>query len=501
MPLVAAVIVFVAAITGIAVVGGGEDDGRLPKLPLASPAGEATADMMLAPAHDIEYRLGDLGDVPEEGDAFRLPQADVEDRVSALADALGIDGDATAGRDGWVVEDGDKALRVERSGGSPWSYSSESPDRAVSSSSIGCVMPECPPDMACTQTCPEPERPDGMLTPGQSVVVARRVMSAAGARLTDAVERVEDGGAAWQVQFDPAVDGLATTGFTHSVAVGPKGEIQSANGWLGQPKHIGRYPLVSAADAVRRLKSGFGIGPMPVGGREPAVGRIDTAPPQPAAKVVRTLTAVRVGLTLVPSHDVDHAAHLVPTFLFKYSDDPSTDSVADAELPVIAVSDEYLDTVEPGRGDTDGGRRSSTGSCSGSASASDTDGGNQPMTVTVCVEPATAKVGEKVDFTVTASDPDAPVSEEQCFGEPESSFGDESPHSVCMPSCGVPPGGGSSQKYAPEPGELTKTYVHSYDKPGTYTATFTYTSGSVCDRGNPYASTGSGSATVTVVKR
>lgn len=597
LPALAAVIVFAAAIAGIAVIGGQDGDGDLPKLPFGAGGETAQADMMLAPAFDIEYRLSDVGDLPKEGPAYTFDRpAGVEARIAKLAAALGLDGPVKRVDGGWEVRDADRQLRVEDSTGVPWSYSSVNPDQPVQSqTAIACAMPECPEGMACAQVCPEPPpdarpvRPADLPDEDGARAAAAEIFTAAGAETAGAAITASDGITSWHVAFEPLVDGWPTTGLTMSASVGPKGVIEFASGWLGAADRVGQYPLVGAREALERLKSGFGGGyggPRPLaedtdtasdaamndgersaagnsstgsasvssgsatasgsgssgsavansgsntaigstgggssssggsaGNAEPPVAvepppTVDPASPIPApmpvpvpGKVVRTLTEARLGLVHVPAFDGSGPGHLVPALFFRFEDDPATGpwSGNQAELPVIAVTDKYLEPagagnrVDPGMAEPAPGRRGGE-ACTGAAAASSSDATNenQPLTLEVC-GPVSAKVGQSVTFTVVATDPDAPVFEDQCFGgDPEVDFGDGGPQARCTVACDAPI---RDRKTAPEAGALKKALTHMYSKAGTYTATFTYRSGSACDRDNPYASTGSVSMTVTV---
>jgi hypothetical protein len=144
--------------------------------------------------------------------------------------------------------------------------------------------------------------------------------------------RVEDGFSHWRVEVDPQIDGLPTFGFSAGVSVGPKGAIDGANGWLGQPAQGDEYPLVTATAGLERLKqSPLGIGPQPLIARAPACEGCETRPPQ-----VRTITNVRVGLAFAPllAPDDEGRALLVPVLLFDLEDHGT--------VPVLAVADELL---------------------------------------------------------------------------------------------------------------------------------------------------------------
>lgn len=125
---------------------------------------------------------------------------------------------------------------------------------------------------------------------------------------------------------------------------------------------------------------------------------------------------------------------------------------------------------------------------------------DRPMTVDVTVDPALPRVGQQVTFHVVLHDPDG-VS----FGGTIFTYGGAAIGSQREIRC---------EKYgrwdppSPDPSRATESQdvIHTYAEPGTYTARFTFEAGPVgCVDGRtgrgelPYASTGSGSVTVTVL--
>jgi hypothetical protein len=121
------------------------------------------------------------------------------------------------------------------------------------------------------------------------------------------------------------------------------------------------------------------------------------------------------------------------------------------------------------------------------------------MTVQVVAEPASPRVGQPVVFHVTLRDPDG-VS----YGSSTFSFGDAGIGEDSTARCA---------KYGPweppSPDSARATEVqdvrHTYAQPGTYSAAFSFDAGpydcvdSTSGRGDrPYASSGSGGATVVV---
>ncbi len=94
---------------------------------------------------------------------------------------------------------------------------------------------------------------------------------------------------------------------------------------------------------------------------------------------------------------------------------------------------------------------------------------------------------------MTATD-DGPVHPGSC--DSSQRFGDEDDEVACAASCLPPePRHGTWDLPPPEEGGATEVFRHTYDQPGTYTATFSY--GAVCSS-SPYRSQGEASVTVTV---
>jgi len=108
------------------------------------------------------------------------------------------------------------------------------------------------------------------------------------------------------------------------------------------------------------------------------------------------------------------------------------------------------------------------------------------------MSPAHPVAGQTVTFSVSASDPDAPIDPGGCGTH--HAFGDERYGTTCSPSCAAPD---PSATYQPVAGRLDETFTHAYVAPGTYTAVFDYHSGGECT-GNPYSSSGEARISVTV---
>jgi hypothetical protein len=222
-----------------------------------------------------------------------------------------------------------------------------------------CPMPPCPPGVACIQRCgtEEPTRPADLPTPAEAERQARDLLGRVGLDLAGAQVSVDDGFSALFVYVRPALGGLPVVGWDWSVAIGPKGSVVSASGWLARPTRGDDYPLAGLAAGLERLRTNrwFGYpGPVPLGAPEtliaPEVGcdevRVldprmvrptepgagDCPPPEP---IVRMVTGVRLGLLFAPAAEPGgDGAWFVPVYLFTLD--------GSEEVPVVAVTDDLL---------------------------------------------------------------------------------------------------------------------------------------------------------------
>jgi hypothetical protein len=399
--VLAAFVVGMTVVAGLAAVDGDSSGPpRLPALAFGAAGRDAAAPAaasMLAPG-SVEYRVAEgvaAAPLPDHASAWTLDAHVTGDAVRRLASALGVTGTPNEDDTAWTVHDDTHQVRVEKQAGAPWSYSRWTPDcgpdasvssdgsvscggatagsGTASGSAAGtasgsaasgtatatvvvppatavepCPMPDCPPGSSCTQVCPTPtpeplpvptppERPADLPAKADAERIGRELLAKTGADLDRAEVRVDDGFSQWMVAADPVVGGLPTQGMASTVAVGPKGAIEFANGWLGDPTQGDDYPLAGVQAGIERLKAGAGgWSPYP-GGPEPAIARdmpacVDCAPQ------VRTITGVRLGLQFSPVYTSDGLpadALLVPAYFFRFDD-------SEFEQAVIAVADEFL---------------------------------------------------------------------------------------------------------------------------------------------------------------
>lgn len=340
------------------------------------------------------------------------------------------------------------------------------------------ACPPCPPDAdcACSQprpvlpravppvvTTPPPVPPADLPPRDEAERIARGLFERLGLPL-DTFE-LDGGQWQWSATLSPPVGGLPVVGREHNVVIGPKGEVVGAHGHLRPPTRIGDYPLVGVQAGLDRLRDGPATGPRPA-----------------AAPDIRKVVVTGVHLALQQVDDV-----LAPVYAFELE--------GGSEVTAPAVADRYL-RRHPARSVDPGVPEAGSASCSAGGAAGVAAGApepaNQPLVVTVCVEPATAEVGQPVTFTVTAVDPDAPVPE--VCGNPTVQFGDGSSADDdcglgCTLSKPVTP-----RRTEPQPGKLTRIFTHAYAEPGSYNARFSFQSGPCTEWSNQ----GEGVAVVVV---
>jgi hypothetical protein len=281
LAVLSAVLVFAVLVGGLAVFAARSGDGDLPRLPMGATgerdaataaraagagsgvgrdgAGVSRADMALYPYRWEEYRIGArLPDVGERAAAYRWT-APTAAGVRGLADRLGLSGQAKHEDGAWTVSDGSRFLRVdERSG--QWNLGPD-PSMGVSSSTAVAKCPPCPPERMCPEMmCGEPVRPAGMPSQQEALRLARAFWDKAGVDVGKVKVDIDDGFTQWYVRFRPLIGGRPVIGAETSVAVGAKGAVEWANGWMAGPEKVGDYPLLSPQKAVERLNASRTVG-------------------------------------------------------------------------------------------------------------------------------------------------------------------------------------------------------------------------------------------------
>lgn len=122
---------------------------------------------------------------------------------------------------------------------------------------------------------------------------------------------------------------------------------------------------------------------------------------------------------------------------------------------------------------------------------------NNPMTVVVRASTTNPRVGELVTFDVEATDDTRFVPAPQnCRIHQQ--YGDEGfGWGGCDYGCDIPPQYGPWDPPAATEGRVVDRFTHTYERPGSYVATFDYESGEPCTR-DPYVSRGQATITITV---
>jgi hypothetical protein len=310
---------------------------------------------------DPRYRLApdaDLPDGPGTAPVHRVRNASAADDAAArLARALGLPGGPVDGGAETVWQDEEQRLGVHHGAGSPWSYqrsfgavtsgSGVSVDERVSSDER--VWPDGGSDKEPVVATTSEE---------QARATARRFLDDAG--LPDGAESVGPAGSRVEVQVDPEVDGLPTTGFGTTLVVAA-GSVESGVGWLARTARGPAYPLVTAREAWDTLvRTPL---PMPlVACAEPPPDAVD---PVPCGGPV-TVTGAHLGLSLQQTED---GPILLPSWLF-------TVEKSMHPLVQIAVQPRLLEPADGGG--TGGGVPGSTGTAVPPESPSVAPGPEQP---------------------------------------------------------------------------------------------------------------------------
>ncbi|MFF9751579.1 hypothetical protein ACF1FC_01985 [Streptomyces sp. NPDC014344] len=256
------------------------------------------------------YRAdGTLPEGPDSAPVFHARGQVTEDRVVALAKALGMEGEPVAEGGSWRIggQDGSgPALRVDQRAPGAWTFSRNIPG------SDNCKGATC-------------KAPAGANTPAVSEAAAKRaaapVLKAVGqddAKLD--ASQVLDGRRV--VNADPEVGGLPTYGWTTGVVVGAGGEVVGGSGRLAEPVKGDDYPVVSAREALDAMNGAPGAGGrVEIGGCATPVpldeGQRQEEPCVPATKPAGDTVSVDEAVFGLAAHAVDGRPALVPSWLFE----------------------------------------------------------------------------------------------------------------------------------------------------------------------------------------
>jgi hypothetical protein len=334
----------------------------------------------------VRYELTkDLPDLPDEARAWRLAPKGTEERVAALARALGFTAKPTATESGWRVFEAGKLLQVSREFGAPWTYAANltvncagigqgGPDAAVSSDGVvDCPVPapavpikpapgggstgtgkpvppsagqpvddicRINPAIACRWL---PSRPADLPSRQEAERIARDWFATAGVRLDGSTVRVVQQWSHWVVTASPEVEGRPTIGFAAEAWIGAKGRVVHGSGWLSEPEAGANYPLIGVKEALDRLQNRRQWFARSLTPDTPARDVQRCPNPKGVARcqdVIKRITDVRLGLqqtaVLAAGGRAGRDAWLVPAYFFEINGDPSQVE------SVIAVADRYL---------------------------------------------------------------------------------------------------------------------------------------------------------------
>lgn len=319
-------------------------------------AGDAAASMASAlyPARQVEYRLAEGVEAPaKSAAAYRLVADDIDrSSVTRLARAFDLDGAVEGSAGGSMsVRSGSAVLSVEHAGITSWSYS-RNPEGSVSSG----VAVACAPDTKCPAPPPPPTVP-GLPSAAKAEEEARALLERAGIDVDGTVtSTTPDESTIRTVSFTPRVGNIEVSGLVTSVGFGERGRVEYANGFLGTFEAIGDYPLVGMAEAVERLRSGFGGGvramaedlpadsgaaePEPAPGQPPIPAPIPEPVPDSLPPEIVEITGARVVLQLVYPMCPGDPVYVVPAFAFEPEQAGTVVAVTDEELAGNRASDD-----------------------------------------------------------------------------------------------------------------------------------------------------------------
>ncbi len=294
--------------------------GNLPVLRLTSPVGAATMDSGPIAATPNRFLLsGPLpAGRPDPAAVYRFgaDQAPAA-TVTKLARALGLKGIPQRTAFGWQLAADRRVLMVDDGGSWAWRLSQGG---VTAHSPVQCVRAPCPNE-------PTNSGRVRIGLPAPPASVAERIAADALRALglpTDELTTTINGQLA-EVRAPRRVDGRDAAGFGTSLSVSGDRKITDGYGTLGRPQRGPAYPLVTAAEAFRRLQA------QPYAEillcRMTPTGGCAATPPV-------TVTGARIGLVLATDSP---GAVLVPAWLFTVSGqlDPT---------PVVAVDSRYLGT-------------------------------------------------------------------------------------------------------------------------------------------------------------
>ncbi|MGB9375947.1 MAG: hypothetical protein WCB04_00345, partial [Mycobacteriales bacterium] len=259
------------------------------------------------------------GDRPGPAPVYRFTtQRATAADVMQLAGALRMPGSPSRTAQGWQVVDGQRILNVADGPSLAWQIG---PGVVASDTSVQCVRAPCPGWL------PIPPKTGPAPSPAQAQRVAATALRAMGLPANHL--RTTPNGQWTDVQAPRPVGGQTASGFATALSVGGDGEFYGGHGWLGRLERSASYPLVSAAEAFRRLQAQ----PQP----ELLLCRMQPNGSCAPALQVR-VTGARLGIMMAADSD---RPTLVPAWLFAVAG--QTEPIA-----VVAVQSRFLAPWLPG---------------------------------------------------------------------------------------------------------------------------------------------------------
>ncbi|MBW8799742.1 MAG: hypothetical protein JF597_41055 [Streptomyces sp.] len=231
-----------------------------------------------------------------------------EDRVAALAKALGIEGSPVAEGQVWKVgtdNDGSGgSLQVNRAAPGIWTYSRYAPG-----------TDNCKSGLVCAQ---DPMAPAGdPVSVGAAEKAAAPVLKALG-QDTAKLDASQVMGAQRVVNANPVVGGLPTYGWTTGLTVSKQGEVVGGNGMLAAPAKGDTYPVLSATKTLDLMnaapRSGHRMGIGGCASSVPLKDRLEQ--PCAASTPSASSAAIEKAVFGLAAQSVAGRQALVPSWLF-----------------------------------------------------------------------------------------------------------------------------------------------------------------------------------------
>ena len=171
---------------------------------------------------------------PDGAQGYRLGSDPAPGSVERLAAAFDLHGPVETDAGGWVVRDGTRLLRVQRTSGAPWFFSVLDgscklvPESPPPGETLQTVSPGGPAD--CPETAPASVAPADVLSQADALAFGMDILGRAGVALENPVIEDEPGG--WYIQASPLVGSTSTAARPWTITVGPGRTVSAASGYL-----------------------------------------------------------------------------------------------------------------------------------------------------------------------------------------------------------------------------------------------------------------------------